>query len=196
MAICGNITENKYAAVCTDPSVIGVEEVYYIFNKSDISGYVRDVTNPQIITGITMKASKKGFRYEGAGDSTKPRWEMVRGTYTQTYDHIVAGIIFERGSAAKKELEGLANGRYVVVVENLHKNGDAAFEIFGTDIGLVARTMTGDATNADTSGAYPFELGSPEAYKEPHTPATFFSTDLAGTRTALEAIITPVEPEV
>lgn len=191
MALCGTISRNLLADKC-NPPIEGIEQTMYIYNREDIASYTLDATNSQIITGITMKTGKLGYMIQGLNSAIGGRWELVKQTYANRYDHIVGGVVFERGSAAKLELQGLANGNFVVVLENKHKSGDAAFEIFGKDIGLESRTITGNAADAETAGGYPFELGSPEANKEPHTPATLFLTSYAATRTMLEATITPV----
>jgi hypothetical protein len=189
MPICGKITSNLLYS-CDTPSIGGVEANLYLFNRDEVAGYVRNGTNPQIIEGITMATGKLGFKFEGFNTSVKPKVDLVKKEFSTRYDHVVSFLIFARGSNAKKQIEGLANGKYIAVIENVQKTGDSAFEVLGTDIGLELRTLTGDANDQNNEGAYALELGSPENFKEPHMPATLFKTDYATTKSTLNALIT------
>lgn len=190
MAICGKLIQNMLYD-CTNPVIGGVEAVVYLFNRSDITAYVRDVTNPQIITDITLASGAKGFRYEGYNTSVKPKSTFVKKDYSARFDHAVDFVIFAKGSAVKAEVEKLGTNRVVAVIENIHKSGDSAFEIFGTDLGLELTTLTADPNDANSEGAYVVNLTSPANFKEPHMPATFFDTDYATSKASLLALITP-----
>ncbi len=190
MAICGKLIQNMLYD-CTNPVIGGVESVVYLFNRSDIAAYVRDTVNPQIITGITLVGTAKGFRYEGYNTSVKPKTTFIKKDYSARYDHMVDFVIFAKGSAVKAEIEKLGTNRVVAVIENIHKSGDSAFEIFGTDLGLELTTVKSDPNDSNSEGAYELNLTSPANFKEPHMPATLFSTDYASTKTALLALITP-----
>lgn len=190
MPICTRINANVLVD-CANPLVGGVEAKLRIYNRDEIAGYVRNATNPQIIEGITMVATKKGYLFEGINSSVKPKVEMVKKEYGNRYNHLVDFIVFKKGSAAKAILEGLAGGSYVVVIENMYKNGDASFEVLGTDVGLELKSLTNDPNDTATDGAYVLQLASPDNYKEPHMPATLFITSYAATKTMLDATITP-----
>jgi hypothetical protein len=183
MAICGKLIQNMLYD-CSNPVIGGTEAVVYLFNRSDIVAYVRDTTNPQIITDITLAGSAKGFRYEGYNTSVKPKSNFAR------YDHLLDFLVFSKGSDVKAEIEKLGTNRVVAVIENIHKSGDSAFEIFGTDLGLELTTLKSDPNDANSEGAYEISLASPGNFKEPHMPATLFVTDYAATKTALLALIT------
>lgn len=193
MPICGKINANILFD-CLNPIIGGVEAKIRIYNREDIAGYVRNAVNPQIIEGITMvvdgAVARKGFLYEGINASVKPKMEMVRKEYGNRYDHIVDFIVFKKGSAAKAQLAKLANGSSVAVIENVSKSGDTSFEVFGTDVGLELKSLTSDANDSATEGAFVLQLGSPENVKEPHMPATLFVTSYAATKTMLDLTIT------
>jgi hypothetical protein len=175
---------------CTNPIIGGTEAVVYLFNRSDITAYVRDTTNPQIITDITLATGAKGFQYQGYNTSVKPKSTFVKKDYSARYDHSVDFVIFSKGSAVKAEIEKLGTNRVIAVIENIHKSGDSAFEVFGTDLGLELTTLKSDPNDANSEGAYELTLTSPANFKEPHMPATFFITDYPTTRAALLALIT------
>lgn len=186
---CGKLVQNMIYD-CQNPVIGGVEAVVYLFNRSDIAAYVRDDTNPQIIKDITMVTGAKGFRYEGYNTSVKPKTTFVKKDYSARFDHSVDLVIFLKGSDVKAEIEKLGTSRVVAVIENVHKSGDSAFEIFGTDLGLELTTLTSDPNDANSEGAYVVNLTSPANFKEPHMPATLYDTDYATTKSGLLALIT------
>jgi hypothetical protein len=190
MAICGKLIQNMLYD-CTNPIIGGVEATVYLFNRSDIVAYVRDTDNPQIVTDITLATSALGYSYEGYNTSVKPKTSFVKKDYSPRYDHTLDFVIFAKGAAVKAEVEKLGTNRVVAIIENIHKSGDSAFEIFGTDLGLELTTVKSDPNDANSEGAYEITLGSPANFKEPHMPATFFITDYATTKAALLALITP-----
>lgn len=188
MTNCGKLIQNMLYD-CNNPVIGGTEAVVYLFNRSDIAAYVRDTDNPQIITDITLVAGAKGFRYEGYNTSVKPKANFIKKDYSARYDHLVDFVIFAKGSAVKAEVEKLGTNRVVAVIENIHKSGDSAFEIFGTDLGLELTTLKSDPNDANSEGAYEVNLSSPGNFKEPHMPATFFDETYAATKTKLLAMI-------
>jgi hypothetical protein len=200
MAICGKLIQNMLYD-CANPIIGGVESVVYLFNRSDIAAYIRDTVNPQIITDITMAVTSgvgitpvvhaKGFRYEGYNTSVKPKTTFIKKDYSARYDHMVDFVIFAKGSDVKAEIEKLGTNRVVAIIENIHKSGDSAFEVFGTDLGLELTTIKSDPNDANSEGAYELTLTSPANFKEPHMPATFFATDYASTKALLLGLITP-----
>jgi len=200
MAICGKLMQNMLYD-CTNPIIGGVESVVYLFNRSDIVGYVRDTVNPQIINDITLATITpasgstpavyaKGYSYEGYNTSVKPKTTFIKKDYSSRYDHSIDFVIFSKGSNVKAEIEKLGTNRVVAIIENIHKSGDSAFEVFGTDLGLELTTLKSDPNDANSEGAYELTLTSPANFKEPHMPATFFITDYATTKAALLAHIT------
>lgn len=193
--ICGKKISKNLKFNCD--MVGGVEAVLYLFNRTEVLGPVRDVTNPQIITDLTMRIKTAGtpnilftgFKYDGFNNSVKPKSALVKKSAGARYDHTVDFLVFGRGSVVKDELENLANGSVIAVIENVNKNGDNAFEIYGLDVGLEVKTLADDITGADNDGAYALTLGSPDNFKEGHLPATFFDTDYATTSGNLTALI-------
>jgi hypothetical protein len=188
MPICGTLLQNMLYD-CNNPVIGGTEAVVYLFNRSEIAAYVRDTVNPQIITDITMVTGATGYRYEGYNTSVKPKSTFIKKDYSARYDHSVDFVVFSKGSAVKAEIEKLGTNRVVAVIENIHKSGDSAFEIFGTDLGLELTTLKSDPNDANSEGAYEITLTSPGNFKEPHMPATLYKTSYTVTKTALLALI-------
>lgn len=174
----------------------GVESTLYLFNRDEIAAVLRNVVNPQIVEAFTMAVKTApstlytGFKYEGFNTSLKPKTEGVKKTYSYRFNHVVDFVIFDRSSDAKLQIENMSRANLVAVVENKNKTaGDSTFEVYGLDVGLTLNTFSDDPTNADNEGAYVLQLASPDDYKEPHMPATFFDTDYTTTKTALLDIV-------
>lgn len=187
MALCARVISEDQPYDCNVSG--GVENIYYVFNRIDIVAYARSVGNTQIITDFTLAGAAVGYQFEGYNNSTKPKSVLVRKTYSAKYDQTIDAVIFSRGSVTKDQLEALALDEVVVIIENKYKGSDATFEIYGLDIGLQLKALTDDPTNADSEGAYVVQWGSPDNFKEPHLPATFFITDYADTKAAIVALL-------
>ena len=188
----------------------GVEAKLTLFNFSDIIMPVRDTVNPQIITDLELSVITPavpagpsnippavpavlatGFLFQGSNTSVTPTANGVKKKYSFRFDHKIEFLVFNTGSATKKNLEALASGRVVAIIEHLNKISDSTFEIYGLDVGLILTVLTDDPNNADNEGAYAITIGSPDGFKEPHMPATFYDTDYATTRARLEELTAP-----
>jgi len=199
MAICDKKIDGGIEFDCDLTG--GVEANLYLFNREEITSYLRNVTNTQIIEDFVMQiitpgtpaVTAKGYLFEGMNLSVKPKTDLVKKPYKPEYNHLVDFLVFNRSSASKQQLENMARSRsgLVAVVEHLGKTTDSTFEILGTDVGLRLVALSDDPTNTDNGGAYVLQLSSPDEFKEPHMPATFFDTDYATTKATLLALIAP-----
>ena len=177
---------------CATPISGGVQDMLYLFNLEDIESFTEDVSNPNLITGITLKSGARGFKFEGKNSSIEPRAALVVQRYSDVYDHEVTFKIFNNGPDVKKNLEGMVTKKVVAIVENRFKgaDGDVAFEIYGMKAGLKPATLERITADTDTQGAYNVVLVSTEFEKEPNLPATFFNTSYTATKAALLALVT------
>lgn len=191
MSSCAKITAG-IALNCDKPLVAGNKDLITLINLDDIVGYQRNTTNPQIIEGITLVGSPaaKGYKFEGKNSSIDSKSDLIKAKYSENYNHQVIFRVFEDGPDVKLQLEKLAKGKFVAVIEKNYRGAldKAAFEIRGTDVGLVCTVLTQDSTDADTTGAYVITLASQDGFPEPHLPATFFLTDYATTKAAYTAL--------
>lgn len=194
--ICGFITKEQLkdcSALLTD----GNESTLYLANRTDVLGYVRDVTNPQIIRSIIMKPTKRFWRYEGARTTLKPRFTYVRKAFGAKFKHDLDAVIFNWNSDTKTEIVALANGQFIAIIVNKDKQGDASVEIYGTDVGLVLKDgMIRDLNSADFGSNTPFGLESEEGQEETYPPASFAVLNTGvysytATIAALEALLIP-----
>lgn len=189
---CAKITQGV-AVNCTNPVQGGTKDNLYLFNYSDIEDAVvtRNGQNTQIIENIVLASGVVGYRFEGQNNSNVPKVAMVKGAYSNSFDHEVNFKIFDLTPTIKSELEKMSKGRLVAIVENYYKGttGNAAFEIYGLDSGLILESLERDASNADTQGMYDVTLKSSEKSREQHLPASFFITSYAATKAIVEGLV-------
>lgn len=190
-SVCGAIS----AAIlkdCTNPLVGGVNTTIYLANRDDIESYTRNGGNPQIIEAITMKTDKLFYKYEGQNGSAEPEQHMLKQKYARVYDHLIKFKVFNATPTTKQQLEKMAVGSIVAIVENNWRNGttgNGAFEIYGIEAGLEVENLDRVLADADTQGAFDLTLKSPETAKEAHLPATLFVTSYAASLAVVEGLL-------
>ncbi len=190
---CGQISDDILND-CDETVIGGVRDRLILFNKDDIDGkYTKNVLNPQIIEDITLATSpaKRGFVYEGQNNSNDVSANLSKGAYSGGYIHKIIFRIFGNGPEIKAQLEALAKGKTVAIIQNNFKGAadQAAFELFGMDSGLEVLEMITDKSDADTQGAYVVTLQTNEKYKEGHLPATILDTDFNTTLAMINSLI-------
>ncbi|RKD19012.1 hypothetical protein BCY91_14135 [Pelobium manganitolerans] len=204
MSICGKITKNQ-AFDCAAPMTGGAKDAVYVFNHEDIDTLTRDVANPQVLRGITMKGATKGFLWEGPPNSVIASAKLQRKKYKNSYEQIVGVPLMANTSELKTELEKAGYGKFLVIVENNHQVGDSIFEVYFLDRGGILIKNERDIVNADLEGGYDINFGQEDTARESHLPATFAVTaspgddgegqplpavySYAATKSALEALI-------
>lgn len=143
----------------------GIERSGYIFNRSDISmityGELPKLP-PNMVTQIALKPGAHGYRVivpartPFAGTKT----ELVEGTYQNGFTHTVQIVILDAGAEVSHSIiDPLANGEFVVVLENKFKGWrsagvDNAFQIYGAESGLVASGLDREPWSDDTRGGW------------------------------------------
>ena len=178
---------------CNNPILGGTRDNCWIFNFDDMQNALisRNVTNPQIIEGVTPPSGVVGFTVQGLNNSIMPKNELIKGKFLNSWKHEVNFKAFSLNPTIKAQIEIIGKGKFVVIIENVYKGdtGEAAFEIYGLDSGLVGTVVQRDPSNADTQGAYDITLASSDQSREQHPPATFYLTSYAATRSLIAAIV-------
>lgn len=192
MPNCGKISDDIFLN-CNETMVGGVRDKLYLFNIDDIDDYQKNVSNSQIIEGVDLITSPaaRGYVFEGQNNSNDASMQLTKGAYSVGYTHKIIFRIFSNDPNTKKQLEAMAKGKSVAIVQNNFQgsNGNSAFELFGLDVGLEVLEMTSDKSDADTQGAYVVTLSTNAKYREGHLPATVFLTDFSTTRDLIEALV-------
>lgn len=192
MSTCAEISSDL-TFDCNSPIVGGVRNEIILFNYDDFQGatitfngsntlIVEDIVLPSGVTGYTYSCPENGFNALAS---------LVEGAYFPTYDHKIMGLVFDLSAAGKLQLEKLAKGKVVVLVKNNYKgtSGNAAYELYGYDVGLKLRQLDQDKKNKDNQSAYAFTLATPDDIKEPRLPRTVFITSYAVTTALVDSLV-------
>lgn len=179
---------------CANPITPGTPSSRLILgNLNDIALVVYG-TPTSLIEDITMKTTKQCYEFQGVRQSLAPSYELIPGTLSVGYNHIVNFLAFDLNQLAKDNYEKLALGKTFAVIENKNApgNGDSVFEVYGLNVGLEASAIVRTINDAESGGAFNITLNTPEAEgKEPKMPQSWFDTDYATTLALVEGLLTP-----
>lgn len=194
---CGDITIGSQYD-CDAPLYGGVRSRLGVINKNDIASVTYSSTTPGLVTAITLKSGKVMHLFEGFKNSVIPSLEKVTaGSGQGVWKHMTNFFIYENTQAQKNNIQKMGNGKYITIFQN--RNEDAnAFEIQGIGNGLELQDGAVNNKN-ENQGAYNLILASGAGQEEAKMPATYLSTDFAGTLAAFESLaalptITNVSP--
>lgn len=198
MAVCDNFIKQDISPSCDDPLVQGVEQRGVIINRDDIdfSAAVFNATRKNVIETIALKAGKKAYGVVVMGSTpfTGTNTALATGTYRNTFTNTVSIVILDNGpDVCENVIDGLANGEFVVILENKFKGlqkeenpGDPAFQVYGWYQGLRASEMTNDKYSEDTDGGWAVSLQETRA---PKSGVFLFKTDYETTAAAVESLV-------
>lgn len=168
--ICEKLINACIGADCTNPIFTGMESKAYIFNSSEIKSFTYDQTNPNLITGITMKTYEDGgndVAYVGYTISqlgktpfTGTNTTLVEGNVSNKFTETLNFVLPDNSPSAAMILDNLANGNFVVIAQNQFDGSDnkGAFQVYGAKKGLVCTAMERDAYSEDNDGGWAVTL--------------------------------------
>jgi len=164
MLNCGKIYGN-IAYNCDKLLTTGTVTMY-VGNYIEVADVTLDTD--RVITSLTVGCL---YKIEGRQNSIQPIYSLIKGNFTEMYDHTVKALGFDISPDVKKNLEGMKSGLFIVIVENVNKGNDGkiAFEVYGINAGLVMTMLQRDPSNADTQGAFDFTFTT-NKNKEPFMP--------------------------
>lgn len=193
MATCPNISQNVLLN-CLNPLVSGVNDrlilipfdVWESLNKT-----FNTSTTPPVITAIAPGSPAPGYVYEGKNNSIEPRKALVKLRYTTPYDHEIRFKVFVNSPEVKDQLERLPNKKVVAIVQYNYKgtNGNAAFEVYGADVGLELQENESLPADVELGGAYDMLLRNSEFARPGTLPHTIFNTDFAATKAIVDSLV-------
>jgi len=190
--LCGKISANQ-TINCDNPLQAGSEDTLTLINWEDWldASLTLNSLNPQIVENIILSSGIVAYTMDGKNNSIAPKFEMIKQPFAEVYNHELNYKVFGVNAAAKAQLEKKAKGRFVAIVSNKYKgaSGDAAYEIYGADAGLVVTQMIRDVNSSDTQGAFDIILKTSDLSPEPHMPKTLFLTDYATTKAIVEGLL-------
>lgn len=198
MAVCDYMIKQGISPSCDDPIVQGVEQRGIIINRDDIdfSATTFNSTRKNVIETIALKSTKKAYEVVvlGSNPFTGTNTALAAGTYRNTFTNTVSLVILDNGpDVCENVIDGLANGEFVVILENKFKGlqkeenpGDPAFQVYGWYQGLRASEMTNEKYSEDTDGGWAVSLQETRA---PKSGVFLFKTDYETTAAAVESLV-------
>lgn len=189
------------AAPCDGMSNSGLKNTAYIMNYDDVDfdNIEYDTQNHNLITKFALKRGQAFQAYvPGSTPYTGTNKALATGTYRNKFTKHINLIILNNGAeVANKIIDPLANGRYVVIMENSFQgaNKDNTFEFYGLEQGLAATEMSDDKYSEDTDGGWSValeEANAPTSGIYYLKPSLDQKSSVEVTREAIEALLTPV----
>lgn len=188
---CDFLIQSDIKYNCTDPVVKGLRNKGYLYNYDDIDWdkVTKDTTNSCILTNLPLVSGAKGYEIQIPGKTpfTGTTTSMTAGTYRNVFSKTVAVVILDASpEISAKVIDPLANGKFVVVLENQYQgtNKDNTFQIFGVEQGLSASAIESDKYSDDTQGGTSVTLIEENAPTFAHY---LFTESVSATREMLEA---------
>ena len=181
-----------YSAItsdCTTQRQGGLEVVAWGINRKDVS-ITFDVTNPVLITGMSMASTKSAFQITGVRKLLNSGHSLVQAEdRPDKYSHFFNLQQFEIGADAVENGDKLED--LIIIYERKSKttDGDGEFVVRGARYGLYKSADDRDENNVD--GARVLAMSSMAGNEEPQSENVFFDTDYATTKAAIVALLTP-----
>lgn len=192
-------------APCGGMSSAGLKNTGYIVNYDDIDwdNLVRDSQNPNIVKSFVLKGNGNAARHAykcyvpGKTPFTGTNKALVTGTYRNKFTKQVKLVVLNNGAGVCHDIiDQLANGRFVVILENDFQGADKdnTFEFYGLELGCAATEMSDDKYSEETDGGWAVTLEETNA----PTSGIFYlkdgdqqggSTAISVTRAALESLL-------
>jgi len=179
--------------------VQGIKDKAYFINYDDVDKDLCtfDPDNVLLMTQLVLKTiSPPAYAYcvEGFNFSNEHTAAMVKKTYQKVWDHNFIFRIFDNTPEDKLWIKEAAGSRFMVIIENNYNKdnlGRTVFEVLGWDFGLELNEITRNTNDEDTLGGWVLTAGCSDTLKESLPPMTLFTTDIATTRLAIDALVAP-----
>lgn len=184
--VCEYLIASDITANCSSLIRPGVQPIGYIINKGDIDSVVE---SDGIVTSITLKTGKNAYQIQQVGQQpfNGTSIELQEGDYVNTFNKVVSFVILDNSPSVSKDIvEPLANGEFVVILENKYNVAASrnAFEIIGLETGAKATAIS--QNKYENLSAWSVELTESET---PVANKFVWSTDYATTKAAIEALL-------
>ena len=187
---CSTELQGLVAADCASPAIAGMYGEVTLLPHAGIDRAGSTIEN-NVISAITMKDGVKGVTFSTLDNSLLGAVSLNAGTYVRTLQHDLTLRIFVKNEQAKAFVNGLVNARVVAIVKNKDggTGGEATFEAYGWDGGLVLNTITSDTSMTD-GVVYELVLGNDDTSKERSVPKSVWDTDLKTTEDMIATLVT------
>jgi hypothetical protein len=175
-----HLIERGGIADCDDIPIGGTEARMILINYNDVN-YIRTLNGK--ITAINLIGGTVAYEFFGFRQDVRKGEDVVNiGRLKNRFSHSVEFVVYEIDQIQKKNLQRMAKGRFMAIVENLGK-GDDALELLGKECGMKLNDgVMRDAIG--TKGLYKIALTTPDngveyERKLPQTVGTDYENGLA-----------------
>lgn len=201
MGVCDNLIKKDIIPSCDGPIVPGIEQEGVIANRADVdfAATTFNSTRKNVIETLAMKSGKKAYKIVVYGGTpfTGTNIALATGTYRNTFTNTVNMVVLANSPDVCGDIiDGLANGEFVVVLENKSKDlqkednpGDSAFQVYGYYQGLKAAEISNDKYSEDIDGGW---LVSLTETKVPKSALFLYKTSYETTKAAVDALTSAV----
>ena len=168
VTICSTLVSQDIAPNCDNPVLDGAENIGMIINRDDINmaEVVKDGVRKNVIKDLYsgIKVGKKAYSIYIPSNTpfNGTNAKMAKGTNSNKWDSEVHFTVLNNDpDVATNIIAGLANGTYVVVIQNKFNNtdktstpSDSVFQVFGFEKGLRAEAIEHQKYSAETDGGW------------------------------------------
>ena len=181
---CGLITVGS-SADCTSPLKSGTQPRLFLINYDQLSSVTTSTATPNLITAMTFVSGTVAYVFEGFKQDVKPSQEVIAPSNgLNQFKHAVNFLVYEIDQIQKNNIQRLAKGRFIAILENKGKTDDS-FEVYGLGSGM--EIVPGVARDSYANGGgYIISLATSDQEFEPLLPQTLFTTDYTTTKTLVE----------
>lgn len=183
--------------------VPGIKDKAYFINYDCIDKEMStfDPDNSLLCTQLVLKTlSPPCYAYcvEGYNFSNEHSVALVKKTYQKVWEHNFIFRIFDNTPEDKLWIQNAIDSRFLIIIENNYSKEDAVegdgrtvFEILGWDFGLELNAAERNTADEEMLGGWVLTAGCSDKLKESLPPRSYFVTDIATTRLALESLLAP-----
>lgn len=188
---CESLIAQDINIPCEDQVTKGLESDGLIINRNDID-FAKTVKEGNVIKTLVLKTGKKAYeiRQDGANPFTGTKTELNVGTYRNSWKNTVAIVVLANTpDVCSNIIDGLATGKFVVILRNLSKGADggAEYQVFGFAQTLKAASGENDKYSDDTEGGWLVTL---EEVSVPKAAYFFFDTSSETTAAKYQSLLT------
>mgnify|MGYP000317877057 FL=1 len=188
---CESLIAQDIIIPCEDQVTKGLEGDGLIINRDDID-FTKSVVEGNTIKTLVLKTGKKAYaiKQEGSKPFTGTKTELTVGTYRNSWKNTVAVVVLANTpDVCANIIDGLANGKFVIILRNLSKGADgkAEYQVFGYAQALKASAGENDKYSEDTEGGWLMTLQETSA---PKSALWLYKTDSETTAAMYEALKT------
>lgn len=183
MMNCGKITSNLTLSQCGRFDV-GVTPEIIIFNRGEL---FTSIVQDGVVQAIALR--NVAYRYETYQNGVEVSSTMNEGTYAARFTHEVAFRVFVKTQKIKRQLNAMANGRFVAIVKNVsNESEEVKYEVYGFENGLVMTECEAVSNNAE-GVVYSVVLTSGKDAEENELPLSYWAGSVEATESGIASLL-------